>query len=209
MNRHAVRLLAGALALCLAGCERAAQDMYDQARGKPYQANRLFADGSAMRAPPGGTVPHAAGNLAGSSGGRRGAQAMQARQRADAAPGQPYPLSAQLLRRGRERYDIYCLPCHSPVGDGDGRIARRGFPAPPTYHSERLRQATDRHLYDVITHGYGVMYGYGNRLEPADRWAIVAFVRALQLSQHADLASLPPPVREAARAHLPAPESAP
>jgi mono/diheme cytochrome c family protein len=93
---------------------------------------------------------------------------------------------------------IYCMPCHSPAGDGDGLVVRRGFPAPPTYHQDRLRNVPDRHIYDVIRNGYGVMVPYGDRVEPADRWAIVAFIRALQLSRHAEVASLPPDVR----AHL-------
>ncbi len=102
--------------------------------------------------------------------------------------------------RGQERYSIYCLPCHSAVGDGDGWIARRGFPHPPSYHEERLRQAPDRHFFDVITNGYGIMYSYADRVEPADRWAIVAYIRALQLSQHAPVDTLPAEVR----ARLPA-----
>jgi mono/diheme cytochrome c family protein len=125
-------------------------------------------------------------------------------QQAEAAQANPYPVTLQLLRRGQERYTIYCLPCHSALGDGDGRVVRRGFPAPPSYHSERLRAAPDRHLYEVITHGYGVMYPYADRVEPSDRWAIVAYIRALQLSQHADAASLPPELR----AHLDGPGGA-
>ena len=110
----------------------------------------------------------------------------------------PYPVDLALLKRGQDRYMIYCVPCHSPAGDGDGLVVRRGFPPPPSYHQDRLRNAPDRHLYDVISKGYGVMVPYGDRVEPADRWAIVAFIRALQLSQHADAATLPPDLR----AHL-------
>ena len=106
----------------------------------------------------------------------------------------------RLLEKGRERYMIYCMPCHSPAGDGDGLVVRRGFPAPPTFHQDRLRVASDRHVYDVIKNGYGVMVPYGDRIEPHERWAIVAFVRALQLSQHAPVAGLPPSLR----ARLPA-----
>jgi mono/diheme cytochrome c family protein len=100
-----------------------------------------------------------------------------------------------LLQRGQERYSIYCLPCHSPVGDGDGRVVRRGFPRPPNYHEERLRAAPDQHFFDVITHGYGVMHSYADRVPPQDRWAIVAYIRALQLSQHAEVAQMPPALR--------------
>jgi mono/diheme cytochrome c family protein len=113
--------------------------------------------------------------------------------KADSVPAQP---SQDLLLRGQERYDIYCLPCHSAVGDGDGPVVRRGFPAPPSYHQPRLIAAPDRHFYDVISHGYGVMFSYADRVAPADRWAIVAYIRALQLSQHAPVASLPAALRE-------------
>jgi hypothetical protein len=87
------------------------------------------------------------------------------------------------------------MPCHSPVGDGDGRVVRRGFPRPPSYHEQRLRDAPDRHFYDVITNGYGIMHSYADRVPPQDRWAIVAYIRALQLSQNAPVAQLPPALR--------------
>jgi mono/diheme cytochrome c family protein len=107
----------------------------------------------------------------------------------------PYPVDIQLLRRGQERFSIYCMPCHSPAGDGDGMVVRRGFPAPPSFHSDRLRAVPDRHIYDVITQGYGIMYPYADRVEPQDRWAIVAYIRALQLSQHAAADELSPAQR--------------
>jgi hypothetical protein len=88
------------------------------------------------------------------------------------------------------------MPCHSPAGDGDGPVVRRGFPHPPSYHEQRLRDAPDRHFFDVITQGHGVMYSYADRVPPRDRWAIVAYIRALQLSQHGQVAALPPPLRE-------------
>jgi mono/diheme cytochrome c family protein len=182
--------------LCLlAACERAKQDMYDQPRYKTFAASSLFEDGASARPPPSGAVPHARGAFAGSSGGRAGTGAVLHDQQAEAAQRIPYPIDLQLLRRGRERYTIYCTPCHSAAGDGDGLVVRRGFPAPPSYHTARLRAAPDRHLYDVITRGYGIMYPYADRLEPGERWAIVAYIRALQLSQHAQAASLPPPLR--------------
>jgi mono/diheme cytochrome c family protein len=179
----------------LAGCERAKQDMYDQPRYKPFAASALFADGASARPPVPGTQPRARGGFADSSGGRQGTAAVQTDIAAEQAQSNPYPVDLRLLERGRERYMIYCMPCHSPVGDGDGLVVRRGFPAPPSYHQDRLRNAPDRHLYDVITHGYGVMVPYADRVEPADRWAIVAFIRALQLSQHAQTDSLPPALK--------------
>lgn len=179
----------------LAGCERAKQDMYDQPRYKTFGAGALFPDGASARMPPPGTQPRARGAFADSSGGRAGGAAVQADIAAEQAQSNPYPVDQRLLERGRDRYMIYCMPCHSPVGDGDGLVVRRGFPAPPSYHQPRLREAPDRHIYDVITQGYGVMVPYADRIEPADRWAIVAFIRALQLSQNAPADTLPPELR--------------
>ncbi|MCS0585296.1 cytochrome c [Massilia pinisoli] len=190
------RMMVAAIALCaLAGCERAKQDMYDQPRYKTYAPSPLFEDGASARPPVAGTEPRARGAFADSSGGRHGVDLVQRDVGADEAQTNPYPVDMTLLKRGQDRYMIYCMPCHSPAGDGDGLVVRRGFPAPPSYHQDRLRNAPDRHIYDVIKNGYGVMVPYGDRVEPADRWAIVAFIRALQLSQHADVASLPPDVR--------------
>ena len=155
-----MRFLLVVLMVFLAGCEKIARNMYDQPRYKPFAASTLFPDGSSARPPVPGTLS------------------------IDAPPRRP-PRTLALLEHGRERYDIYCAPCHSPVGDGDGFVARRGFPRPPSYHIERLREASDQHLYDVITRGYGVMYSYADRVAPQDRWAIVEYIRALQLSQHA------------------------
>lgn len=191
------------LALLLAGgCERSMRDMYDQPRGKAYRSNSMFADGSGSRTPPPGTVANARGARPDASSGRRGREQAQNRLRDEAAPAQPYPVDQTLLARGRERFNIYCMPCHSPVGDGDGRVVRRGFPAPPSYHSERLRKASDRHIFDVVTQGYGIMVPYADRIAPADRWAIVAYVRALQLSQHARIDRLPADVAQRARKAL-------
>jgi len=192
MKTSVCLLLLGLLSSLLSGCERAKQDMYDQPRYKTFSAAKLFPDGASARTPPPGTQPRARGAFADSTGGRAGAQAVQADLAAERAQANPYPVDLRLLERGRDRYMIYCMPCHSPVGDGDGLVVRRGFPAPPSYHQDRLRNAPDRHLYDVISQGYGVMVPYADRVEPADRWAIVAFIRALQRSQHAQADSLPP-----------------
>ena len=101
------------------------------------------------------------------------------------------PLDLTLLKRGQERFDVFCTPCHGRVGDGDGMIVERGFPAPPSYHIDRLRQAPTQHFYDVITNGYGAMYSYAARVPPRDRWAIAAYIRALQASQAARLDDVP------------------
>lgn len=106
-------------------------------------------------------------------------------------PPAPPPVTLALLERGKQRFDINCSPCHGRLGDGNGMIVQRGFPHPPSYYIERLRQAPNQHFYDVITHGYGVMYPYADRVEPADRWSITAYIRALQASATATLADVP------------------
>jgi mono/diheme cytochrome c family protein len=104
-------------------------------------------------------------------------------------------VSLALLERGQQRFEIYCAPCHGRIGDGDGMIVRRGFPQPPSYHIDRLRAAPVQHFYDVITNGYGVMFSYAARVAPPDRWAIAAYIRALQASQTARVADLSPEER--------------
>jgi mono/diheme cytochrome c family protein len=104
-------------------------------------------------------------------------------------------LTAALLERGRERFGIFCSPCHGAGGDGNGIIVQRGMPRPTSYHDDRLRTADDRYLFDVITNGHGAMYSYASRVPPGDRWAIVAYIRALQLSRHASIEDVPPDQR--------------
>ncbi len=101
------------------------------------------------------------------------------------------PVTMALLERGQQRFDIYCSPCHGRVGDGSGMIVQRGFPHPPSYYSATLRKAPNQLFYDVITHGYGVMYSYADRVDPADRWAIVAYIRALQASASGSPSDVP------------------
>lgn len=108
----------------------------------------------------------------------------------------PMPITAAILARGRERFDIYCSPCHGKLGDGDGMIVARGMRRPPSYHIERLQKAPPGYTFDVITNGFGVMYDYADRIKPADRWAITAYVRALQQSQNAVLEDVPESERE-------------
>ncbi|TPK92643.1 cytochrome c [Mesorhizobium sp. B2-4-17] len=152
----------------IAGCR---QDMENQPRYNPLAKSDQFADGMSARMPAKGTVARDA----------------------DLSPVPdtfPYPITMALLQRGRHRFDIFCSPCHGRTGDGHGMIVQRGFPAPPSYHQDVLRKASDRHIYDVITDGYGAMYSYAARVAPADRWAIVAYVRALQYSRDAPVAGL-------------------
>ena len=158
-----VRCVASGLVLLLAGCD---QSMTVQPRNRGYSSSALWPDGTSARPLPAHTV--ARGDLA-----------------RDAAIANPPPISADLVARGRERYDIYCSPCHGLSGRGDGMIVQRGFPAPPDYHSPRLRAVSAAHLFDVVTNGYGVMYSYAARVDPTDRWAIVAYIRALQTAQGA------------------------
>lgn len=112
-------------------------------------------------------------------------------------PPAPPPVTMALLKRGQQRFDIYCSPCHSRSGDGNGMIVQRGFPHPPSYYSDTLRKAPNQLFYDVITHGYGVMYSYADRVDPNDRWAIVAYIRALQASASASLTDVPADKRSA------------
>lgn len=195
------------LALTLTGCERTFRDMYQQPRYKPLAASALWADGRSSRPPVDGTVARSAGTFAGTSSGRLGSigaepdvPAIEAvrpelRTAVNERDLQDHPINfappdAAQLARGRERFDVFCSPCHSIAGDGDGMVARRGFPHPPSFHTDRLRNAPDSHFYAVITYGYGAMHAYATRVPPADRVAIVGYIRALQLSQHADAAGL-------------------
>ena len=103
----------------------------------------------------------------------------------------PFPVTREVLERGRDRFNIYCVPCHGPTGDGDGLVVQRGFNTPPSYNTDRLRQAPVGHFFDVITNGFGAMPSYANQVPVDDRWAIIAYIRALQLSQNASLADVP------------------
>jgi mono/diheme cytochrome c family protein len=157
--------------LLLVACN---QNMNEQKKLPPYRASKLF-EGLAMLSPVPGTVA------------RDG--------RPDSAP-QPATITTALVARGKDRFEIYCTPCHGRLGDGQGMVVQRGFPAPPSFHIDRLRAAPASHFYDVITNGHGAMYSYAARVEPADRWAIAAYIRALQASQHAAVASLSPEERQ-------------
>ncbi|MEP7071672.1 MAG: cytochrome c [Verrucomicrobiota bacterium] len=175
------------LALALTGCR---QDMYNQPKAKTYSKSDFFSDGTNARQLPAYTVEyHRAGeNEALDTGLRDGVLLTTL------PP--PLTLTPELLRRGRERYDIYCAVCHGLTGEGNGEVVERGYPAPPTYHSAHLRAAPLGHFYDVIANGYGVMYSYASRVEPNDRWAIAAYLRALQLSRQAAISDLPPNERK-------------
>jgi mono/diheme cytochrome c family protein len=151
--------------------------MVDQQHLKPLGEERFFADDRGSRVPPANTV--ARGQL------RDDEQFFTGKIGRQLAATFPVRVTRELLGRGKERYEIYCAVCHAPTGDGNGIIVQRGFPQPPSFHEQRLRDAPPGHFVDVITNGYGVMYSYAARVSPEDRWAIAAYIRALQLSQHA------------------------
>jgi mono/diheme cytochrome c family protein len=168
--------------LFLAGCRR---EMFDQPRGDPLKSSDFFANGAASRPLPPHTVArenfHADASY---DTGRIGAGTNYLK-------AFPFPITRSVLERGRDRYDIYCAECHDRTGQGHGMIVQRGFPAPPSYDIPRLLDAPPGYFFDVITRGYGVMFSYANRVDPNDRWAIAAYIRALQLSHHATLADVP------------------
>jgi mono/diheme cytochrome c family protein len=156
--------------------------MIDQHKYETYEASPLFKDGKSARPPVAGTV--ARGQLhidpAKFTGKVDGKEVTDF----------PEPVTRRMIERGQDRFRIYCTPCHGGLGDGNGVVVRRGFPKPPSFHEARLRESPVGHFYAVITEGHGAMYSYASRIAPDDRWAIVAYVRALQLSQHATVDDL-------------------
>lgn len=162
------------LAVLAAGCR---QDMHDQPKYEPLEASTFFPDGQASRPIVEGTV--ARGQL------REDEHLYTGKVGGQPAETFPFAITRPIVDRGQERYDIYCAPCHDRVGNGLGMIVRRGYRQPPSLHIDRLRQAPPGHLYDVIANGFGAMPDYRVQIRPEDRWAIVAYIRALQLSQHA------------------------
>jgi hypothetical protein len=170
------------LLLAFAACR---QDMHDQPKYKPLAASKFFKDGLSARPIVEGTV--ARGPL------DDDVEMFTGKTAAGKLVDQvPVPMTAALVARGRERDDIYCSPSDDKTGSGPGMVVRRGFKQPPSYHIDRLRQAPAGHFYDVMTNGFGAMPDYRTQIEPADRWAIVAYIRALQRSQHATIADVPP-----------------
>jgi hypothetical protein len=157
--------------------------MHDQPRFKPLAKSDFYSDLRSARPPVEGTV--ARGQLHEDTYLYTG--------KIGNSPGDymPFAVTQDVLARGRERFNIYCAPCHSRLGDGNGMIVQRGFRRPPSYHSERLRKAPLGYFFDVMTNGFGAMPEYASQIPPRDRWNIVAYIRALQLSQDATSAELP------------------
>ncbi len=173
-------VLLGTAALTLFGCRL---DMHVQPKYLPYAATNFFGDGRSERQPVPGTV--ARGQL------RLDELMFTGKENGVVSNRFPFPITRADLERGRERYNIYCTPCHDYTGSGHGMIVQRGFPQPPSYHIQRLRDAPAGHFFEVMTNGFGAMYSYAARIEPADRWRIAAYIRALQLSQDATLQDVP------------------
>ncbi len=167
--------------LALAGCR---QDMHDQPRFKPLAKSDFYGDLRSARAPVEGTVAR----------GQLHEDAYFYTGKVGSNPGDYLPFAAdeEVLARGRERFNIYCSPCHSQLGDGNGVIVQRGYRQPPSYHTERLRKAPLGYFFDVMTNGFGAMPDYAAQISARDRWNIVAYIRALQLSQNASAADIPP-----------------
>lgn len=183
--------------LLLSGCDLVPLHMRDQPRYDTYEPSTLFADGTSARPIPPNTVPRG-----------EWAEIMLNEPlytgQVDGEYVEEFPVAIDraVLLRGQRQYDIFCSPCHSRIGDGQGMIVQRGFPEPPSFHSQRLREEPVGYYYDVITNGFGVMYSYADRIEPEDRWAIVAYIRVLQFSQNVPLGTLPAAERQEIESQL-------
>ncbi len=180
--RKAVPLLA--LALMTTGCR---QDMFEEPKYRPLAESQFFADGRSARPVPAGTVEYGRTS--------EGEAIENGTTNGQFVATIPLPVNEAFLTRGKERFDIYCSPCHGRIGDGHGMIAKRGFLLPADLHSDRVRNAPPGYLYAVIANGYGSMPDYGTQIGVHDRWAIVAYIRALELSRRATLADAPPDQR--------------
>jgi hypothetical protein len=181
-NARLFRVALVASLFLLAGCSLK-QDMALQPKNRPLSPSDFFEDGRSARPLVENTVA-------------RGSVAEDELIVSKDSNAFPLPLNLELLERGENRYKVFCSPCHGSQGDGNGMVAIRGMKHPPSYHQDRLRQVPNGYIYDVITNGFGAMLGYSAQVAPRDRWAIVAYVRALQLSRNAKISDLPPDVRE-------------
>ena len=173
-------VLIAAAGLALAGCR---QDMHDAPSYDPLQGTEFFSNGAASRTLVANTV--ARGQL------RTDEHLYTGKVNGQAATEFPMPITDEVMARGQERFNVYCSPCHGRTGQGDGMIVQRGFRAPPSYQEERLRNAPVGYFFDVMTNGFGAMQDYSAQVTVNDRWAIAAYIRALQLSRHATVADVP------------------
>ena len=181
MRTSGLSSLIAAFVLLAAGACR--QDMHDQPKFTPLRESTFFADGLSARVPVEGTV--ARGQL------REDTLLYTGKIGGENASVFPFPVDERVMARGQERYDIFCAPCHARTGDGDGMVVQRGYRQPPSLHIDRLRAVPVGHFIDVIANGFGAMPDYSAQVRAEDRWAIAAYIRALQLSQHATLADVP------------------
>ncbi|MCB0165155.1 MAG: cytochrome c, partial [Anaerolineae bacterium] len=162
-------------ALLTSGCDIVpGRHMRDQAKFEPLEASSLFGNGRASQAPPANTVPRGEWFDI-----RSNEPFYTGRQNDEFIQTIPIEVNRDVLLRGQQRFNIYCSPCHGRVGDGQGMIVQRGLKQPNSFHSEQVRNQPDGYFYDVMSNGFGVMYSYASRVKPADRWAIVAYIRAL------------------------------
>jgi mono/diheme cytochrome c family protein len=208
-RRFGVRQLVGALVLPLlllsVGCRR---DMQDQPKMKPYRGTSFFGDGTSMRQPIEGTIPRGqlktdteyyTGKKAKAPGATatpatpQPASGAQANTYPDDVDTFPFPVTKEVVDRGHQRYDIFCSACHGLTGNGDGMIVRRGFRRAASFNDDRLRQAPVGHFFDAMTNGWGAMPSYASQIPVQDRWAIITYIRALQLSQQNSAAALASP----------------
>lgn len=183
-NRRVRTLLAAAtvsVALISVGCR---QKMAQQPYYDPYEASEFFADGQSARTPVEGTV--ARGHL------RDDEHLYTGRVEGQLVSTYPFEITEQVLERGRDRYDIYCTPCHGEAGLGNGIVVRRGYRTPPSFLDPKFADLPVGHYVDVMTNGFGAMPTYASQVKPEDRWAIAAYIQALQLSQSVDINQLPP-----------------
>ena len=185
-STYAKRFLLAAAAIAAFGISACRQDMHDQPKLQPLERSSFFSDQRASRPPVDGTV--ARGEL------HEDALLYTGFENGELATEFPFPVTRAVIERGRQRFDIYCSPCHGQVGDGLGAVVQRGFQRPPSYHIDRLREAPVGHFYNVITNGKGRMYSFNDRIQPNDRWAIASYIRALQLSRNVNVNDLPPAV---------------
>jgi mono/diheme cytochrome c family protein len=182
------------LILLAAGCR---QDMHDQPRYKPLAATGFFGDGRSARPEIAGTVPRGRSSLGGPDPAflRIDEARYTGKIKDEDIDYFPFAITRADLERGQQRFYIYCSPCHSRIGDGNGMVVRRGYRQAASYHTEKLMQAPVGHFFDVITNGFGAMPSYGSRLEPDDRWRIAAYIRVLQFSQAAPVSAVPGEMR--------------
>jgi mono/diheme cytochrome c family protein len=190
-NQYQLTSLGLLCLICITTLAACRQDMHDQPKYEPYEVSSFFDDKRTARNPVEGTI--ARGNL------RADEHLYTGKVNGELATTFPFEVTREVLERGQERFGIYCAPCHSSIGDGNGMIAQRGgssMKQPATYHSQQMRDMPVGHFFDVMTNGFGSMYSYSERISVRDRWAIAAYIRVLQMSQNASIEDVPAAQRQ-------------